>query len=200
MWCIYTMEYYSALKRNKTRSFEMWMDLESALQSKVRKRKQISHINTYLGNLKSTFERSMIKQDMPHIYSETHTRTHLLPHPFYSKRCHWFLSVRVHGVRHNQIWEPWGMNTSVSHQHWGTTVTSGVWVGNKAAGGWGGAVNLQERPEKSQVVWTQYFQSISNLWFHCKYTCIPSLHRIFNDSLLLLPLSHFSRVQLCATP
>ena len=27
-------------------------------------------------NLKSTFERSVINQDMPHIYSETDTRTH----------------------------------------------------------------------------------------------------------------------------
>ena len=36
MWCIYTMEYYSATKRNKTGSFvEMWMDLESVIQSEV---------------------------------------------------------------------------------------------------------------------------------------------------------------------
>ena len=35
MGYLYTMEYYSALKRNKNRSLEMWMDLESALQSKV---------------------------------------------------------------------------------------------------------------------------------------------------------------------
>ena len=40
MWYIYTMEYYSAIKRNKTGSFvEMWMDLESVIQSKARKRK-----------------------------------------------------------------------------------------------------------------------------------------------------------------
>ena len=31
---IYTMEYYSAIIRNETGSFvEMWMDLESAIQS-----------------------------------------------------------------------------------------------------------------------------------------------------------------------
>ena len=36
MWCIYTMEYYSAMKRNETGSFvEMWMDLESVIQSEV---------------------------------------------------------------------------------------------------------------------------------------------------------------------
>ena len=36
MWYIYTMEYYSAIKRNGTGSFvEMWMDLESVIQSEV---------------------------------------------------------------------------------------------------------------------------------------------------------------------
>ena len=40
MWYIYTMEYYSAIKMNKIGSFvEMWMDLESVIQSEVRKRK-----------------------------------------------------------------------------------------------------------------------------------------------------------------
>ena len=33
---IYTMEYYSDIKRNKTGSFvEMWMDLETVIQSEV---------------------------------------------------------------------------------------------------------------------------------------------------------------------
>ena len=36
MWYIYTMEYYSAIKRNKIGPFvEMWMDLESVIQSGV---------------------------------------------------------------------------------------------------------------------------------------------------------------------
>ena len=40
MWYIHTMEYYSAIKRNEIGSFvEMWMDLESVIQSEVRKRK-----------------------------------------------------------------------------------------------------------------------------------------------------------------
>ena len=40
MWYIYTMEYYSAIKRNKIASFvETWMDLETLIQSEVRKRK-----------------------------------------------------------------------------------------------------------------------------------------------------------------
>ena len=34
------MEYYSAIKRNEIGSFvEMWMDLETVIQSEVRKRK-----------------------------------------------------------------------------------------------------------------------------------------------------------------
>ena len=36
MWFIYTMEYYSAIKRNKTGSFvDMWMDLEMVIQSEA---------------------------------------------------------------------------------------------------------------------------------------------------------------------
>ena len=36
MWYIYTMEYNSAIKRNDFGSFvEMWMDLESVIQSEV---------------------------------------------------------------------------------------------------------------------------------------------------------------------
>ena len=36
MWYIYTMEYYSAIKRNETGSFvKTWMDLETVIQSEV---------------------------------------------------------------------------------------------------------------------------------------------------------------------
>ena len=36
MWYVYTMECYSAIKRNKIVSFaEMWMDLETDIQSEV---------------------------------------------------------------------------------------------------------------------------------------------------------------------
>ena len=36
MWYIYTMEYYSAIKRNETESFvELWVDLEPVSQSEV---------------------------------------------------------------------------------------------------------------------------------------------------------------------
>lgn len=40
MWYIYTMEYYSAIKRNEIESVVVrWMNLESVTQNKVRKRK-----------------------------------------------------------------------------------------------------------------------------------------------------------------
>ena len=40
MWYIYTMEYYSAIKKNEIWSIvQMWMDLETVIQSEVRKRK-----------------------------------------------------------------------------------------------------------------------------------------------------------------
>ena len=36
MWYIYTVEYYSAIKRNETGSFvETYMDLETVIQSEV---------------------------------------------------------------------------------------------------------------------------------------------------------------------
>ena len=36
MWYIYTMEYYSAIKKNEIRSFiETWMDLETVIQNEV---------------------------------------------------------------------------------------------------------------------------------------------------------------------
>ena len=44
MWYICTMEYYSAVKRSKIASFvEMWMDLETVIQSEVSQKEK----NTY---------------------------------------------------------------------------------------------------------------------------------------------------------
>ena len=50
MWYIYTMEYYSAIKRNEIRSFvETWMDLETVIQSEVsQKEKNKYHILTHI--------------------------------------------------------------------------------------------------------------------------------------------------------
>ena len=46
MWHIYTMEYYSAIKRNKIVPFaETWMDLEIVIQSEVsQKEKNKYHV------------------------------------------------------------------------------------------------------------------------------------------------------------
>ena len=41
MWYIYTMEYYSAMEKNEIGSFvEMWMDLETVIQSEVNKKEK----------------------------------------------------------------------------------------------------------------------------------------------------------------
>ena len=40
MWYIYTVDYYSAIKRNEIGSFvEMWMDLETIIQNEISQRK-----------------------------------------------------------------------------------------------------------------------------------------------------------------
>ena len=50
MWYIYTMEYYSAMKRNETELFVVrWMDLESVMQSEVsQKEKNKYHMLTHI--------------------------------------------------------------------------------------------------------------------------------------------------------
>ena len=41
MWHIYTMEYYSAIKRNETELFVVrWMDLESVIESEVSQKEE----------------------------------------------------------------------------------------------------------------------------------------------------------------
>ena len=55
MWHIYTMEYYSAIKRNETELFAtMWMDLEGIMLSKMSDReRQIHYVITYMWTLKN---------------------------------------------------------------------------------------------------------------------------------------------------
>ena len=53
LWCIYTMEYYSAIERN---AFEpvvmMWINLEPIIQSEVSQKEKNKYIwNTYIWNL-----------------------------------------------------------------------------------------------------------------------------------------------------
>ena len=53
LWYIYTVEYYSAIKRNEFESVLLrWMNLEPIIQSKVsQKEKSKYHILTYTWNL-----------------------------------------------------------------------------------------------------------------------------------------------------
>ena len=45
MWHIYTMEYYSAIKRNETELFVVrWMDLESVIQSEVSQKEKTNTV------------------------------------------------------------------------------------------------------------------------------------------------------------
>ena len=45
MWYIHTMEYYSAIKRNEIGSFvEMWMDLETVIQSEVSQKEKNRYV------------------------------------------------------------------------------------------------------------------------------------------------------------
>ena len=50
MWHIYTMEYYTAIKRNEFELFVVkWMDLESVIQSEVsQKEKNKYHMLTHI--------------------------------------------------------------------------------------------------------------------------------------------------------
>ena len=57
LWYTYTMEYYSAIKRNEIgSSVETWMDLETVIQSEVKseREKQI-YINAYMWNLEKWY-------------------------------------------------------------------------------------------------------------------------------------------------
>ena len=53
LWCIYTMEYYSAIKRNTFESVLMrWINLEPVIQREVnQKEKDNISINAYIWNL-----------------------------------------------------------------------------------------------------------------------------------------------------
>ena len=65
MWYIYIKEYYPAIKRNEIVPFaEMWMDLETVIQSKVRKRKtNIIYINAYMWNLEKWYRLTIFAKE-----------------------------------------------------------------------------------------------------------------------------------------
>ena len=62
-WFIYTVEYYSAVRRNTFESVLLrWKNLEPVLQSGVSEReKQIPHIKTYILNLERRYQRSYVQ-------------------------------------------------------------------------------------------------------------------------------------------
>ena len=52
MWYIYTMEYYSVIKRNETGSFvETWMDLESVIQSEVGQKEKNKYMLMHISGI-----------------------------------------------------------------------------------------------------------------------------------------------------
>ena len=57
MWYLYTMEYYSAIKRSQVGSIvEKWIDLEPVIQSEVgQKEKNNIYINAYIWNLEKWY-------------------------------------------------------------------------------------------------------------------------------------------------
>ena len=56
LWYIYTIEYYSAIKRNKFESIIMrWMNLEPVIQSKVSQKEKNKYINAYVWNLEKWY-------------------------------------------------------------------------------------------------------------------------------------------------
>ena len=53
MWYIYTMEYYSAIKKNEIMPFAAtWMDLEIVILSEVSQTKKDEYHITYIWNLR----------------------------------------------------------------------------------------------------------------------------------------------------
>ena len=53
MWYIYTMEYYSAVKKNEIMPFPAtWMDLEIIILNQSERERQIPYDITYIWNLK----------------------------------------------------------------------------------------------------------------------------------------------------
>ena len=61
MWYIYTMEYYSAIKKNAIMPFvATWMDLEIIIQSKPDSERQISYVIAYMRYLKKNDTNELI--------------------------------------------------------------------------------------------------------------------------------------------
>uniref|UniRef100_A0A8D0M5P9 DUF1725 domain-containing protein n=6 Tax=Sus scrofa TaxID=9823 RepID=A0A8D0M5P9_PIG len=67
MWCIYSVEYYSAIKKNEIMLFAAtWMDLEIIILSEIRERRILYDI-TYMYNLKLTEVPTVVQRDKWHL-------------------------------------------------------------------------------------------------------------------------------------
>ena len=57
LWYIYTMEYYSAIKKNPCESILMrWVKLEPIIQSKVTQKDKNKYVLTYMWNLEKLYK------------------------------------------------------------------------------------------------------------------------------------------------
>ena len=76
LWYIYTVEYYSAIKRNAFESVLMgWMNLEPIIQrSKSERERQILYINAYIWNLEIWYQWSYLQGSK----GDTHIKNRLL--------------------------------------------------------------------------------------------------------------------------
>ena len=64
MWYIYTMEYYSAIKKNEIMPFAAtWMDLDIIILSEVSQKGQIPYDIPYMWNLKYDTNEPMYKTE-----------------------------------------------------------------------------------------------------------------------------------------
>ena len=72
---MFTMEYYSAIKRNETGSFvEMWTELETVIHSEVSK-KQILYIVAYMWNLEKWYRQSYLQNRDTDVEKNKHMDT-----------------------------------------------------------------------------------------------------------------------------
>ena len=56
MWYIYTMKYYSAIKKNEFVSVLVrWMNLEPVIQSELSQKEKNKYINVYMWNLEKWY-------------------------------------------------------------------------------------------------------------------------------------------------
>ena len=62
MWYIYTMEYYSAVKRKDMGSFiEIWMDLESVIQNEVNQKEKNKYVCIHVESEKYWYRQSYLQ-------------------------------------------------------------------------------------------------------------------------------------------